>query len=243
MATKVLIFSQVLSCFFVGSVTFWYMLTPYLVKPHPDIMDAILTKSKLTRPHPSPSPSSSANTLLIENWTKWRLFVNSTAAKEQDKVVYGHTAASVDFRGKAMMNLEFRPEYKVEVDTASSSQSSPSTLSVARTAPPYSASEWGIYNHFEATAPSVGNDKGKSKNVVRVVPRFLFGLAREAVEEMYGPDVDNYPIIGIFTSSTKYDRIIIQAYMNIVTLSVIFLLWANNPPAAIIGSLQKKKTS
>ena len=39
MATKVLIFSQVLSCFFVGSVTFWYMLTPYLVKPHPDIMD------------------------------------------------------------------------------------------------------------------------------------------------------------------------------------------------------------
>ena len=41
MATKVLIFSQVLSCFFVGSVTFWYMLTPYLVKPHPDIMDAM----------------------------------------------------------------------------------------------------------------------------------------------------------------------------------------------------------
>ena len=50
----------------------------------------------------------------------------------------------------------------------------------------------------------------ESKNVVRVVPRFLFGLAREAVEEMYGPDVDNYPIIGIFTSSTKYDRFIIQ---------------------------------
>ena len=39
MATKVLIFSQVLSCFFVGSVTFWYMLTPYLVKPHPDIIN------------------------------------------------------------------------------------------------------------------------------------------------------------------------------------------------------------
>ena len=58
------------------------------------------------------------------------------------------------------MNLEFRPEYKVEVDTASSSQSSRSDLSVARTAPPYSASEWGIYNHFEATSPAVGNDKG-----------------------------------------------------------------------------------
>ena len=46
--------------------------------------------------------------------------------------------------------------------------------------------------------------------MVRVFPRFLFGLAREAVEEMYGLDVDNYPIIGIFTSSTKYDRFIIQ---------------------------------
>ena len=55
------------------------------------------------------------------------------------------------------MNLEFRPEYKVEVDSA---LSSPSALSVARTAPPYSASEWGIYNHFEATSPEVGNDKG-----------------------------------------------------------------------------------
>jgi len=239
MATKVLIFSQVLSCFFVGSVTFWYMLTPYLVKPHPDIMDDILTRSKLTRLQPL---ASSANTLLVENWTKWRLFVNSTAAKEQNKVVYGHTAASVDFREKAMMNLEFRPEYRVVVATPSSSRSSStSDLLVGRTAPPYSASEWGIYNHFEATSPAV--DKRESKNVVRVVPRFLFGLAREAVEEMYGPDVDNYPIIGIFTSSTKYDRFIIQAYMNIVTLSVIFLLWANNPPAAIIGSIQKKKTS
>ena len=58
------------------------------------------------------------------------------------------------------MNLEFRPEYKVEVDTASSAQSSPSTLSVTRWAPPYSASEWGIYNHFEATSPTVGDEKG-----------------------------------------------------------------------------------
>lgn len=223
-------------------MTFWYMLTPYLVKPHPDIINDILAKSKLTRQSASTSPSST-NMLFIENWTKWRLFVNSTAAKEQNKVVYGHTADSVAFREKAKMNLEFRPEYKVEVETTSSSQSSHSAVSVARTAPPYSAAEWGIYNHFEASSPESGNDEGESDNVVRVVPRFLFGLAREAVEEMYGPDVDNYPIIGIFTSSTKYDRFIIQAYMNIVTLSVIFLLWANNPPAAIIGSLQKKKTS
>ena len=58
------------------------------------------------------------------------------------------------------MNLEFRPEYKVEVDSA---LSSPSVLSVARTAPPYSASEWGIYNHFEATSPAT-DDKGCGLN-------------------------------------------------------------------------------
>jgi len=189
------------------------MLTPYLVKPHPDIINDILAKSKLTRQSASTSPSST-NMLFIENWTKWRLFVNSTAAKEQNKVVYGHTADSVAFREKAKMNLEFRPEYKVEVETTSSSQSSHSAVSVARTAPPYSAAEWGIYNHFEASSPESGNDEGESDNVVRVVPRFLFGLAREAVEEMYGPDVDNYPIIGIFTSSTKYDRFIIQTMDN-----------------------------
>ena len=57
------------------------------------------------------------------------------------------------------MNLEFRPEYKVEVETTSSSQSSPSAVSVARTAPPYSAAEWGIYNHFEASSPVSGNDE------------------------------------------------------------------------------------
>ena len=54
------------------------------------------------------------------------------------------------------MNLEFRPEYRVVVATPSSSRSSStSDLLVGRTAPPYSASEWGIYNHFEATSPAV----------------------------------------------------------------------------------------
>lgn len=30
--------SKVSILFFVGSVTFWYMVTPYIVQPHPDIM-------------------------------------------------------------------------------------------------------------------------------------------------------------------------------------------------------------
>ena len=53
------------------------------------------------------------------------------------------------------------------------------------------------------------------------------------IESLYGTDVADFPVIGVFTTSPKFDRIIIQAYMNIVTLSVIFLLYANNPPNAL----------
>ena len=42
------------------------------------------------------------------------------------------------------------------------------------------------------------------------------------------------PIVGIFSDSPSYDRFIIQAYMNLVTMSVIFLLWANNPPETVM---------
>ena len=34
----VIAFSKLLIVFFVGSVTFWYVLTPYLVQPHPGIV-------------------------------------------------------------------------------------------------------------------------------------------------------------------------------------------------------------
>ena len=43
-------------------------------------------------------------------------------------------------------------------------------------------------------------------------------------------------IVGIFSNSPSYDRFIIQAYMNLVTMSVIFLLWANNPPETLMGN-------
>ena len=52
--------------------------------------------------------------------------------------------------------------------------------------------------------------------------------------------VSRLPIVGIFTESPNYDRIIIQAYMNIVTLSVIFLLWANNPPETLLNAVETK---
>ena len=52
--------------------------------------------------------------------------------------------------------------------------------------------------------------------------------------------VSRLPIVGVFTESPNYDRIIIQAYMNIVTLSVIFLLWANNPPETLLNAVETK---
>ena len=128
------------------------------------------------------------------------------------------------------MNMEWRSDYAIHVsknndDTSSSSSASSSSpaLDVKREAP--ATGDYGIYNHFVADAAKDGQE-----NVVRVVPRFLFGLPYKTMESMYGNDVDNFPIIGIFTDSPRFDRILIQAYMNIVTLSVIFLLYANNPP-------------
>jgi hypothetical protein len=112
------------------------------------------------------------------------------------------------------MNFEWRPEYVVEVNSAPSSSAG---LSVTRTAPAYSAADWGIYNHFVASVADA------SSNTIRIVPRFLFGLEKETVEEIYGDDVDNFPIIGIFTSSTRFDRVIIQGRDSPIFLQFFYL--------------------
>lgn len=35
------VLSKIFIVFFVGSVTFWYVLTPYLIQPHPGIVDDV----------------------------------------------------------------------------------------------------------------------------------------------------------------------------------------------------------
>jgi len=116
------------------------------------------------------------------------------------------------------MNMPWRSEYVIH---ASSKSPTSRDLDVEIQTPSFSASGWGIYNHFVAYAEEAS---------ITVVPRFLFGLPFTVIEDLYGKDVSKYPIIGVFTSSTKKDRWIIQAYMSIVTTSVCFLLYANNPP-------------
>jgi hypothetical protein len=217
---NLLTFSQFLIVFFVGSVTLWYCVTPYLVSPHPRIVSDVLAKTRLSGEAATTAPSTSVR---VENWTKWRLYVNSSSA--QNQVIYGHSKDSVRMDQSAVMNMEWRSDYTIHVTRPSSSSSN---LDVRRQAPAGCASEFGIYNHFVATADD-------EDSVVKVIPRFLFGLPLDVVEELYGTDVSKFPIVGIFTSSPRFDRVIIQAYMNVVTLSVIFLLYANNPPHAIMA--------
>ena len=131
------------------------------------------------------------------------------------------------------MNMEWRPEYEIRVAQLKEQNK----LSVMVEIPTSIWSYWpGIYHHFE----TIVSDK-----TIRIVPRFLFGLPTETIEHIYGDKtgkediVSRLPIVGVFTNSPNYDRIIIPTYMNIVTLSVIFLLWANNPPESLAKSVQK----
>ena len=121
-----------------------------------------------------------------------------------------------------MLFMEWRPEYEILISR------SDNKLDAKITAPAFSFHQWGIYNHF---VTEVVDD------TVRIMPRFLFGIPFNTVVSMYNGGnefLSKLPIIGVFNQSTRLDRVIIQAYMNLVTLSVIFLLWANNPPELLM---------
>ena len=120
----------------------------------------------------------------------------------------------------------------------------------------YSFRHFGIYDHFRTSikSSSSGNDKiddqkesSRIPYTVQIIPRFLFGIPYEKIQQLYGTnkgdgsiDLSRLPIVGLFSDTPTYDRFIIQAYMNLVTMSVIFLLWANNPPETLLGNKAKK---
>jgi len=224
--------SQMLIVAFVGSVTLWYFVTPYIVHPHPGIVQDILDRSQLlTLPNEKDG-------IAVENWTKWQVYVRQSPEDDTPVVVYAQTSDTVAFQNKAVINMEWRPEYKIHVSQYQENQNKLSaSIEVPSEYPLLGFSNWGIYKHFET---HVVSDK-----TIRIVPRFLFGLSHEAIESIYGDKsgqediVSRLPIVGVFTNSPNYDRIIIQTYMNIVTLSVIFLLWANNPPETLVKSQAK----
>ncbi len=89
--------------------------------------------------------------------------------------------------------MEWREEYEIHVGwSGSASSSSSPPLSVERVAP--ASGRFGIYDHFLAEG---------AEEVVRVVPRFLFGLPFDTIAEMYGDDVSNFPVVGVFSDSPR----------------------------------------
>ena len=105
-------------------------------------------------------------------------------------MVYGNSVAKVDFDksvrqgGKvenficlakesfpqAVINMEWRPEYTIHVESSTDDIAQGSLLRVKQSTPPRSASEYGIYNHFVATA--------EEGDTVRIVPRFVVKQSR-----------------------------------------------------------------
>lgn len=222
--------SKIFLVVFVGSVTLWYLVTPYIVQPHPRIVTDIVEKLDLTHVGSTLPGGKETAFVQIENWTKWRLYINpknmdGVERKAQipaEAVIYPQTKANVPLHNKMNMALEWRPEYNIAVETVDDDR----FLDVQLETPFGSCSNLGIYNHLTTVVTG---------RTVKILPRFLFGLPFAKVQELYGKDAATLPITGVFTTSTKYDRVIIQAYMNVVTLSVIFLLWANNPPETLMS--------
>ena len=121
--------------------------------------------------------------------------------------------------------MEWRSEYHVIIEVTPE-------LTAHIEVPRLSFNQWGIYDHFFVTIEN---------NVVKIVPRFLFGIPLKTVEAMYGPPapgqpdllgpnltddiVGRLPIIGLFSASNAYDRVIIQ--VNGIAEPKILLLFYN----------------
>jgi len=245
------ILSKFLIVTFVTTVTLWYFVTPYIVNPHSGIIADLISRTQIEGPPGSSDVKAMGDsdntqmTILVENWTKWRLYVKG----DSNQVVHRGTSDMLHINNsKAVMFMEWRPQYEIVVDVTGSDSSGrhPQAQIVA---PLMSFQRWGIYNHLAVE----WTENANAVPTLRVLPRFLFGIPVQTVSQMYGggstptsvpsasdpiPDVkevlSNLPIIGVFSHSNFYDRVIIQAYMNLVTLSVIFLLWANNPPESLL---------
>ena len=47
------------------------------------------------------------------------------------------------------------------------------------------------------------------------------------MDELYG-GAEGIPVVGMVTETTGKDRVLVQCFMNVVVLSVVFLLWLHN---------------
>lgn len=182
--------------FFIFSVTVWYLITPYLVRPHPQF------KKDMYALMNSEESETSESKPYVENWTKW---INNCGSQ----TIYSQQKQPLE--EQAFCSFDWRKEYKTSI------VNNAGQVTVDQSLPWYS--KFGLYNHFSVETQN---------NTVKFVPNFMFGLPNSVVESMYG-GADKIPISGMMTSSTSMDRFIIQIYMNIVTVGIIYLISIHNP--------------
>jgi len=206
MTSTATLLSRGLLGLFVASVTLWYFLSPYGVRPHPQFqldMEKFIAQNRKME-------NANADGRWIENWTKWKLQLGG----EGGPVIFPQQRLSIDNMSLPLSAVfEWRSEYKAELVEAQGGD-----LEVILNHPSASV---GLYNHY--------NVKVESGKHVMFMPLFMFGLQQHVLDQMYG-GADGIPTIGMMADSTGGDRIIVQCFMNLVIVTVILLLWANNPP-------------
>ena len=79
-------------------------------------------------------------------------------------------------------------------------------------------SKFGIYNHFHTQTEG---------SMIRFIPNFVFGAPQSVVDGMYG-GAAGIPVGNMISESTGGDRVVVQCFMNLVVISVVFLLWVHN---------------
>jgi len=206
MASTATLLSRGLLGVFVASVTLWYFLSPYGVRPHPQFqldMEKFIAKNR---------PKSDANVgRWVENWTKWRLQLGG----EGGPVIYPHQRLSIENLSLPVTAVfEWRSEYKANLV-----ETQDGNIEVLLDHP---SSSVGLYHHY--------NVKVESGSHVVFTPAFMFGVQQHVLDEIYG-GAEGIPTIGMMADSPGGDRVIIQCFMNLVIVTVILLLWANNPPS------------
>ena len=189
---------------FVATVTLWYFLSPYGVRPHPQFqldMEKFIEKNR---------PVDDTEGRWVENWTKWKLQLGG----EGGPIILPHQRLSLENLSlPASAVFEWRSDYQADLV-----ETKEGDLEVVIRHPVASI---GLYHHY--------NVKVESGKHVIFTPVFMFGVQQQVLDQMYGGP-DGIPTIGMLAESPGGDRIIVQCFMNVVILTVILLLWANNPP-------------
>merc|ERR1711874_267029 len=204
---QVLLLSRSLLASFITLLTLWYFISPYLVASNAQFatdLNKMITESSESNPDEE----------FLENWTKWRLYLSEEPGNTA--TVYPNTRLSLaNMTFPLVGQFEWRPEYRVLISRHEEVEPPALELEVER--PWYGL--LGLYNHLDHQVAGL---------TLRIVPTFMFGLTGDVLEALYGGP-DNIPTRGMLTATTDSDRILVQCVMNLVVLTVIFLLWANNP--------------